>query len=416
MKRNLSVLVLLLAFFSGMAQTNKLDKDLDKASDLVNQGKYDDADKYLVKLLAKNPGFGKGWDMLVVVRYKEYQQAKNEPDPFGGKVTVTVTGKKGNDTIKNDSLANKLMAMLNSISPSKKAYNKFLYTAREATLNTTDCYNASLYLRIFLVDVDVDSNINEKALKSFNEAETEFTNKNYQKAATLYQKAIDEQPGFYKANMYLGDAYYALGYYADAATVFKNDVQKFPYLLEPRKYLIDTYAKLGQYDNALNTAIESMTVYPDYSDEAKLSDAVYFLNRKMSITWTARPILPNKIKDTASTDLNDYAPDKVPETPKPWTYYESAQDKIESYCNNKGIIAKPNSLTQSKYMEVYSWEEMLNKSNDPQLDEARKMQKAGYLDCYVLITCFHQDFYEQYLDFVSKNRDKVMQYYKTYIN
>src|SRR6185312_2395069 len=367
MKQYLTIGILILVFFTkGTAQTSKLDKDFDKANELIKQDKYDDADKYLEKLLDKNQSFGKGWDLLVSLRYKEYLKAKNEPSPFGGKMTVTVTGKDGKDTIKNDSLANKLMAMLNSISPSKKAFNKFLYTAREATLMTTDCYYASLYLRIFLVDIDVDTNVSDKALRSFNDAETEFTNKNYQKAATLYKKAIEEQPNFYKANMYLGDTYYAMGYYADATTVFKDDVQKFPYQLEPRKYLIDAYAKQSQYDNALNAAIESMTVYPDYSNEAKLSDAAYFLNRKINIAWTARPIFPNKMGDSTKSDLNSYSPDKEPEAKKPWTYYGTALDKIKTYCNGKGIIVKPNSLTKSKYLEVYSWEEMLNNSNDPQ--------------------------------------------------
>lgn len=416
MKRNLSILVLLLAFFAATAQTNKLDKDLDKANELIRDGKYADADKYLVKLLDKNPDFGKGWDLLVELRYQQYTDSKKDPNLFGGNMRVTVTDKNGKDTIKNDSLANKLMAMLNSISPVQQAYNKFLYTAREATLMTTDCYASSFYLRALLVDINVDSNVNEKALKYFNEAESNFTDKNYEKAATLYKRALEEQPGFYKASLYLGDTYYEMGYYADAATAFMASVQKFPYLLEPRKYLIDAYAKLNQYDNALNTAIESMTVYPDYSDEEKLSDAAYFLSRKVNITWTPRPVFPNKIEDTANPDLNAYTPDKELEAKKPWTYYEAALDKIKGYCNNKGIIVKPNPLTQSRYLEVYSWEEMLANSNDPQLDEARKMQKAGYLDCYVLVTCFHQDFYPQYLDFVSKNRDKVMQYFKTYIN
>jgi hypothetical protein len=58
---------------------------------------------------------------------------------------------------------------------------------------------------------------------------------------------------------------------------------------------------------------------------------------------------------------------------------------------------------------------MLKNSTDPLLEEARKMQKDGYLDCYVLISCFHFDFYDQYADFVAKNREKVTEYYKKYI-
>jgi len=43
------------------------------------------------------------------------------------------------------------------------------------------------------------------------------------------------------------------------------------------------------------------------------------------------------------------------------------------------------------------------------------MQKDGFLDCYVLVTCFHYDIYDQYLDFVTKNKDKVIEYYNKYL-
>jgi len=49
------------------------------------------------------------------------------------------------------------------------------------------------------------------------------------------------------------------------------------------------------------------------------------------------------------------------------------------------------------------------------LDQARKMQEAGFLDCYVLVTCYHIDFYDQYLDFVTKNKAKVVDYYKKFL-
>ena len=66
-------------------------------------------------------------------------------------------------------------------------------------------------------------------------------------------------------------------------------------------------------------------------------------------------------------------------------------------------------------MELYSWEEMLKNSKDSSLDEARRMQKDGYLDCYVFVTCFHFDIYSQYLDFTKNNSNKIKEYYKKYI-
>ena len=66
---------------------------------------------------------------------------------------------------------------------------------------------------------------------------------------------------------------------------------------------------------------------------------------------------------------------------------------------------------ETKYLEIYSWEKMLAESEDKSLDEAKKMQELGYLDCYVMITCFHQDFYEQYQDFAANNKDRIIKYF-----
>ncbi len=58
---------------------------------------------------------------------------------------------------------------------------------------------------------------------------------------------------------------------------------------------------------------------------------------------------------------------------------------------------------------------MLKDSKDESLAEARRMQDAGFLDCYVLVTLFHPDLYGQYRDFAANNRDKIVRYYRTFL-
>lgn len=416
MKKILLITALFTSLFRvSLAQTDKLDKKLDKANDLINQDKMDDADKYLQKLVTKHPEYGKGWDLLAEVRYKEYDESKQSDNVFSN-VVVTTTSKNGKDTVKNDTLATKLMSLLSQIKPSKIAFNKFLYTVREGTLMSNEAFFCNFYLRHYYVDIDIDSNIGGKALDYFNQAEAAFSSRDYDKAATLYKQALSVQPNYYKANMYLGDAYYFSGLYPKAQKIFEGCVTKYPFLLEPRKYLIDDYAKQGFYSKAYTASVDAMAVYPDLTVVEKLNDAATLINKKVNITWTPRPIFPIQIITDTNVDLNGYAPDKPLVAKGPWKYYVAALDKIKSYCNDKGIIVKSNSLTQSHYMEVYAWEEMLKNSNDRSLDEARQMQKDGFLDCYVLVTCFHQDFYNQYKDFASKNQAKISQYYNKYTN
>ena len=414
MKQLLFVLSIIIFFNSAaVGQSNPLDKKLDKAKELIKKDKIEDAEKYLVKVLDENPEYGDGWDLLSKIHYKQYKDAKVSDNLFNN-LTVTTKDKDGNE-IKDDSLANSVLKLIGNIKPSKRAFNKYLYTMRKAMLTSTDATGSSIILRNYFVDVEIDSVISKKAIKYFNEAEEEFSKKNYDKAAKSYKRAIEEQPNFYKASLYLGDCYYFTGNYVEAIKYFKESSQKFPNQLEPRKYLVDAYAKEGLYKNCLEEAIAVTTVYPDLSMFEKLDDAAYLNNKKIDIKWTARGCFPNKItNDSSKTDLNEYIEEKKNPTKEPWTHYENALDKIKKDCNANGIIQN-STLTRAKYLEVYSWEEMLKNSSDASLEEAKKMHKEGYLDCYVLVTCYHIDFYEQYKDFASKNKDKIIEYYNKYL-
>jgi tetratricopeptide (TPR) repeat protein len=397
------------------SQSNPLDKKLEKAQELLNENKVDDAETYVLKLLGENPGYGDGWDLLAGIRYRQYLKAKSSNNGLSANFTITTKDENGQETkVKNDSLAQQLNDLLGQISLPKIAYSKYTYTLRKATLETREAWRCSTYLRILFVDVNVDSNISKKALKYFNEAETEFEEKNYDKAATLYQRAADEQPDFYKAQMYLGDCYYATKNYSDAVKSFSAAKQRFPYLLEPSKYLTDAYSKLGLYEKSEEEAIRSTTIYPDYAMLQKLEDVASFSHMKVNISWTKRGVFPNKVTDTTKKDINEYNAPDVSVSASPWKFYTGAFEKIRPYCDSKGIVIKPNPLTKSKYMEVYSWEELLKNSDDPSLAEARQMQKAGYLDCYAMVTCFHHDLYDQYLDFIEHNRNKVAAYFKAF--
>jgi tetratricopeptide (TPR) repeat protein len=402
--------------FISFSQSNRLEEKLEKAQEMIQQDKLSDAEKYVEKIVTENPDFGKGWDKLAEIRFALYKQAKETNLDFGNlKVTVqTKDGKTTDASESDDSLARSFASILSKMSPAKIAYSKFVYTLRKATSVTDDAMMCSVYLRSLFVDVNIDSNVNRKALDYFNEAESEFAAKNYNKAATLYRAAIEKQPDFYKASMYLGDCYYAMGAYSDALTSFKAAAEKFPTLLEPRKYLSDAYDKMDLHDAAAKEDMAGILIYPDLSMFAKLERDLYLNHEQINISWTPRGTLPNKVIDTSAQDLNTYSPneDSLTQT-SPWYYYQAAYDKVAPYCTSKGII-KSNPVTTEKYLEIYSWKEMLKNSQDTTLDEARRMQKLNYLDCYVMVTCFHFDFYDQYRDFIANNKEKVERYFKEF--
>jgi len=390
-------------------QTNPLDRKLERAQTLFKQQKLSDADDYLQKLMDENPEYGDGWDLWMQVRYGLYEEAKQTDNIFSN-ITVTTKDSKGkNVVVKDDSLAQSLQKMLAEFTPSKSAYKKFLYTLRKGTLSSRDAQMCSAYLRMLEVDVNVDSNVSKKALSYFNNAETEFGAKNYNKAAQLYKRAIEFQPDFYKARLYLGDSYYASGYFTEALEVFKEAVKTYPDLLEPRKYLVDAYMHIHSYEKAVDEAVNSFLVYPDLTMYDKVEDAAYMNHQKLSLLWMPRGVLPNSYSEKFASDSTMSADTKVSEA---WRSYRAALKTIKPFCNKEGMIAKDNPLTKSPYLEVFSWEEMLKNSNDPSLQDARRMQQLGYLDCYVFISCFHHDFYPQYRHFAANNKERIKDYFK----
>ena len=389
---------ILLASISLKAQPN-FEKVKTKADKYISKSKYEKADQLLSETLQEAPYWGEGWDKLSKLKLFEWELAKREDK--GLSFTLSTTDEDGNE-IQNDSLTNVFAELLGRANPATIAYNEAINSMNLALIHNNTAYMTSIYLRNYSVDQYPDTAISKEAMNYFYKAETEFSKRNFAEAAQLYQKALDIEPKFYKASLYLGDSYYALEYYAQAIDKFKEAIEKFPNELEPRKYLADAFFYSGLYEKSLNAACEAIAVYPDLTMLANLQNIAKYNDKSLQLDWTPRAILPNRMNRK----------EQVNQIMTPWTFYTEAFENIKNQCNSNGII-EYSDLTNTRYLEVYCWEEMLKKSNDPILDNARKMQEKGYLDCYVFVNCFHQDFYEQYQDFVANNPGRVEAYLKS---
>jgi len=390
-----------------------IDKRMEKAATLVSVEKYDDAEKVLQDLVLKYPDYGKAWDKLAEVRVKLYKQAKSMDNiVLSGKMTVSEKGTDGKTVQLNDSAAAKWIDVIDAIKPSKRAFNKLMLGCRLACLHSDDAWMCAVRLRTTYVDAPTDTNINEDGLKYFKKAEFEFQERNYNTAAEYYQKSIDADPTSYKARLYLGDTYYMTKRYTEAIKVFVDAVASHPDQLEPRKYLTDAYYHAGMYDKAYATSVDAVILYPDLSMVAKLIDAAETDKKKFHMHRIDRAVLPNQMGDTTTQAYIDEEQYHTADKKSCWKYYTEAKNKIAAHCDANGIISGAGDITKQRYAEVYCWEYMLSKSNDKELDFARKMQSKGYLDCYALVSCFHQDFYGQYKHFTDGNKQRVRDYFE----
>ena len=393
---------------SSHAQSNPADEKLEKVNSLLKKNNIDAADKKLISLLEEHSSYGKGWDLLAKIRDHQYEESRKMPDLFSN-LSVTVVDSTDNE-VKSDSMEINLKKLLSQMSPEKKAYNNYLYTLRQAMLYSENAYYSSIYLRSALRDIEVDSALSTKELTYFKKAEEEFRNKNFNKAAKYYQRALDINPNFYKALLYLGDSYYSMGNYIEAIKNFKICVNRYPMLLEPRKYLVDAYFKEGLFEDALRESINCILVYPDLSIIKRFEYAAFELNMKPSFHWQPREVFPNVMNNDSIALIDLENQPQISVSPH-WETYTNAIDRVKPLSNKQGIINEGNEFTTYKYIEVYGWEQMLNESDDESLSVAKRMQNNGYLDCYIFLSRFHDDLYPQYIHFVKNNKERIIKYF-----
>ncbi len=383
-----------------ICQNSSLEKGLAKVNKLLKENKVEKADKKLAKLLDKNPSYGQGWDLMSRIKYFQWESGRETPTLMSGRVKVEVESGADEEALEN---AKKLEALLNGITLSNTPYNVYIDKMREGALKSNNAFVCSMNLRKEKIKDTEDSDVNEEAKALYDEGEKLFFQKKYEEAALKYKRAIDAYPNYYKAKLYLGDAYYFLGLYPEAIEILKEVKKDYPDKLEPRKYLVDAYHKEGLYESCLKEAQESFVVYPDLSMHGKLRDAATLNNKELKETWIPRGCFPNTVN-------NEFWNELKLEKNSPWNYYKSAKSVIKEFCDENGIISKENELTESKYLEVFSWEKMLSKTDSNKFKFAKEMKELGYLDCYVFITCFHPDIYEQYHHFAKNNEDKIIEY------
>jgi tetratricopeptide (TPR) repeat protein len=293
------------------------------------------------------------------------------------------------------------------------AYRSMINTMRNATLNCNNAESSSMLLRNFLVDPKVDTAVNDAAKEMFNQAEKQFQSNNFGKAAELYQKAIDIQPNYFKASLYLGDSYYAMKNYREAINYFKRSVESFPTMLEPRKYLSDAYNGEGLYNKAIEEGINALCIYPDQNMYIKVRDLIARHENKLLPRQLVRVVYPIS-KETSSGEIpGEFTDEEQSKLLKKqadyWEYYSAAGKNLKDKFDTKGINSSNNG---ERYLELACWKEMLKYSQAPELETARKMKALGMLDCYVFITCFHHDIYDQYHDFASLNKEKIKSYFE----
>ncbi len=306
-------------------------------------------------------------------------------------------------------LKNKIKALndLNSI-PYDACKNDLVKNAREATRNFPFADSASHYLRMFCVDsLDPDADASEEARDAFQEGMDEYYTRNSGAAAKLFKQAIELYPLYYAARLKLAETYLLMNKDTEAIHIFYEANLIQPNLPNALEKLATDYYKKGKFNDAASNIIEAMFIYPEQNYMQFLQRVLSKTGREFNSQWIKREVYPA----TTSKNYEEIlAPEKTP-----WWHYQFAKNEVFGYYDTIGLV-RPNEKTNERYLEVYTWKQMLNKSGNQYFKFARAMDKLGYLDCYVLFTLFHQDLYGQFHDFAQSHHKKLRDYIYIIIN
>lgn len=361
-------------------------KSIEKSKTLYNKGKYDKAISTINKVLFAHIHDEDLWGLRVTYEYQRYEVQ------YSADISAIVkkAGKKGTVTVDFSKLK------------STTFRSEMIFACYMATLYADHQNLASSVLHDQLVEPTVDTTIGDEAHDYKYKGDEELGNGNYSAAIRQYQKAVDEDSTYYTAVYDIAFCYYKDEKYEQAEKWYSRASRLQPEMLNPRYFLVECYINDKNWDAAYAACIEGMIAYPfnGYFDQMeKICDKK---DKTFKRHWMERDYLPSIVTVNNQSGATD----------EPWSFYAAAKDKIMDYCNDDGIITKSQTMTEQKYLETYSWEYMLKKSDtdEKEFGFAHKQQEVGNLDCYALFSMFHVLFWEQYKDFRDKNHDRLKSY------
>ena len=207
--------------------------------------------------------------------------------------------------------------------------------------------------------------------------------------------------------MYLAQTQFLLGYDTSALKTYLMASAIQPLRPDPFIERGKIFYEKGHYADAAAEFILGLNCYPEENYKAWLRRTAERSAKSMLDPWDKREVYPNM--------PGDILQDRVAKPESPWYFYQAAKQEVFKYADTNGILL-PNDSTKERYLETYCWKRMLDSADEHAFPFARLMKELGYLDCYVLVTEFHQDLYTQYKFFVEKESEKIKKYYHLLIN
>ena len=286
-------------------------------------------------------------------------------------------------------------------------YNEYIFAMREATLRSRSV-RADANLRALFFTYEPDTVRVDTAHVNWYTDTYESLNKGQlEQGREILDTLIQIYPNSYNVNM----SYYLYHYFkedADSAKFYlKKSIELFPDVIEPKENLAKILFGEGNIYRAREQVEQMFALYQGQDMKSYLSEVLFLEDKQLNDRRVNRPIFPNQMGIDYKLQKNH------------WKDYQEAKLKVEAFTETTGMI-KENDITDQQYLEIYSWQKMLDKNRHDKPEElgfAYEMEEKGLLDCYVFFSNFHVDFAAQAEHFSrsEENRERMISFVNTYL-
>jgi tetratricopeptide (TPR) repeat protein len=145
------------------------------------------------------------------------------------------------------------------------------YARQALELNDMDFYANQVIAELEGWSTESSHTPKREAIPAFNEAEASFNAKEYEKAKAGYRKALDLDPAFTDAVLYLADCHLLREEFPEAEALFRKVTQMEPGYARAWRFLADCLARSGKVDQAQDACLGAIAAQPnDYNAWARL--------------------------------------------------------------------------------------------------------------------------------------------------
>ncbi|MFV0387840.1 MAG: tetratricopeptide repeat protein [Pyrinomonadaceae bacterium] len=258
-----------------------------------------------------------------------------------------------------------------------------------------------------------------EAEKELSEAETYFSQGNFDEAIVHYKKSLALDPKMYSAALFMGDAYFKKNDFENAESAYKKAIQIDPNKETAYRYSATPLMHQKKYDEALPRYVEAFIIAPyDRLAVSGLSDWGEVTGRRLG-----HPVINIPEFKMDSEGNSTFSPDPRSPGSAAWLAYMATRatwrnEKFKKeFPNEKGYRHTLREETEALHNTAKVVREMRDKKEDVADDLLilNKLDEEGLLEAYILLVKPDEGIAEDQFEYMKNNRDKLRKYVNEYV-